>query len=125
MRIWGQSVSDRNEEDCGYVKFTYLGNDEVLIETKLPNNTPETDVINEMSSLLYYVHSGTLMEQNASSVLEICEAGEAYETGVRVIQRWRQVIESETPETPNKTFPFIKPSDVFKKTAPWKKSWSI
>ena len=111
-------MSDRNEEDYGYVKFTYLGNDEVLIETKLPQNISENDSINEMSSLLYYVHSGTLMEQNASSVLEICEDGEAYETGVRVIQRWRQVIEAETPEPANKTFPFIKPSDVFKKTTP-------
>jgi hypothetical protein len=109
-------VSDKNEEDRGSVKFTYLGNDEVLIETKFPQNTPENDSINEMSSLLYYVHSGSLMEQNASSVLEICGAGEDYETGVRVIQRWRQVIESEAPETVNKTFPFIKPSDVFKKT---------
>ena len=45
-------MSDKNEEDRGSVKFTYLGNDEVLIETKFPQNTPENDSINEMSSLL-------------------------------------------------------------------------
>ena len=101
------------EEDHGYIKFTFAGNDdpEFTIETGFPQDMPVHQCIDLMAQMLFYVHSGSLTEQNAESILEACADLGHYEVGARIIQRWYQYEEDNAEDSV--ISPCIPPSTVF------------
>ena len=102
------------EEEHGYVKFIFKGTDdpEFIIETSFPRSLSINGTIDFMAQMLFYIHSGTLTEQNATSVLETCSELGQYELGARIIQRWHQYEESNS-QSPSANEPCVPPSSVF------------
>lgn len=105
---------ENDEEDSGYVKFVFKGADdpEFIIETNFPSGLSVNDTIDFMAQMFYYIHSGTLTEQNASSVLETCSEMGQYDIGARIIQRWHQYEESNS-QSPSANEPCVPPSSIF------------
>ena len=106
--------SENGEELGGYVKFVFKGTDdpEFIIETSFPKGLSTNDTIDFMAQMLYYVHSGTLTEQNASSILETCSDMGQYDTGARIMQRWHQYEETNS-QSPSVNEPCVPPSSIF------------
>ena len=108
-------MSDKPEED-GYIKFIFSGveDPEFIIETSFPKNLPLHKCVDFMAQMLFYVHSGILVEQNASAILESCTKMGNYELGAMIIQRWHQYEEdnAHSPATPS---PCVPPSTLFPK----------
>ena len=102
------------EKEQGYVKFIFSGVDEFIIETSFPENIPMDECVEFMAQMLFYIHSGSLTEQNASSVLEACTEAGSYELGARIIQRWHQY-EADNAFSPSASPPCIPPSALFPK----------
>tara|TARA_Y100000310_G_C20488312_1_gene717898 strand:- start:140 stop:475 length:336 start_codon:yes stop_codon:yes gene_type:complete len=111
-------VSDTPPED-GYIKFIFSGveDPEFIIETSFPQNLPLHKCVDFMAQMLFYVHSGTLVEQNASSVLETCTQKGHYELGAMIIQRWHQYEESNAIN-PSSKAPCVPPSALFPRRMP-------
>ena len=105
-----------NEEEAGYLKFIFLGVEasEFIIETNFPENVPINECVEFMAQMLFYVHSGSLTEQNAAAILEVCTKKGHYELGARIIQRWHQYEEDNVP-SPSASSPCIPPSALFPK----------
>ena len=106
---------ENDEEERGYVKFTFhkaIDDPEFIIETNFPTGLSINDTIDLMAQMFYYIHSGTLTEQNASSVLEMCTDMGQYELGARIIQRWHQYEESNS-QSPSGSEPCVPPSSIF------------
>ena len=108
-----------NPEDHGYVKFIFSGpqDPEFIIETSFPQNLPLEDCVDFMAQMLCYIHSGSLIEQNATSVLESCTEKGHYELGARIIQRWHQYEEENRPQK-SLDAPCVPPSSIFLKRFP-------
>jgi len=105
---------ESEEGEFGYVKFVFKGTDdpEFIIETSFPRGLSINGTIDFMAQMLFYIHSGTLTEQNASSILETCSDLNQYELGARIIQRWHQYEESNS-QSPSGKEPCVPPSTVF------------
>lgn len=103
-----------NPKDHGYIKFIFSGPvlGEFLIETSLPQNLPIEDCVDFMAQMLCYIHSGSLIEQNASAVMEACTKKGHHELGSRIIQRWHQY-EEENKLQPPLDAPCVPPSSIF------------
>lgn len=106
-------------EDHGYIKFIFSGVKDpgFIIETSFPEDIPTQECIDFMAQMLFYIHSGSLTEENASSVLETCTKRGHYELGAKIIQRWHQY---ETNEINNgsesiEQAPCVPPSSLFPK----------
>ena len=101
------------EPESGYIKFVFSGvsDPEFIIETSFPQDMSHEECIEFMAQMLFYVHSGNLIEQNAASVLETCTDRGHYELGARIIQRWHQYEEQNKPVDDNA--PCIPPSSLF------------
>lgn len=102
-----------DEEDKGWLKFIYNGstdNPEFAIETKFPAYLKTSDMIEYMAQMLFYVHSGALIEDNANVVLESFREADAQEIGVRILQRWE---EFEVKQARESLRPCVPPSEVF------------
>jgi len=106
--------TESEEDEFGYVKFVFNGTDdpEFMIETSFPRGLSINGTIDFMAQMLFYIHSGTLTEQNASSILETCSDLNQYELGARIIQRWHQYEESNS-QSPSGKEPCVPPSTVF------------
>ena len=110
-------MSDSPRED-GYIKFIFSGvkeDPEFIIETSFPQNLPLHKCVDFMAQMLFYVHSGALIEQNAASVLESCAKKDHYELGAMIIQRWHQYEEEENISS---TAPCVPPSTLFPRRTP-------
>ena len=111
-------MSDQLEEH-GYIKFIFSGTEdpEFIIETSFPQGMSMQDTVEFMAQMLFYVHSGNLTEQNATSILETCTDMGNYELGVRIIQRWHQYEESNAPKDSTSS-PCVPPSSLFPRRLP-------
>ena len=103
-------------EDHGYVKFIFSGVKDpgFIIETSFPEDIPIQECIDFMAQMLFYIHSGKLTEENASSVLETCTKMGHYEIGARIIQRWHQHEQNDDSESTEQS-PCVPPSALFPK----------
>jgi len=106
-------VSDKPKED-GYIKFIFSGTEdpEFIIETSFPDNLPLYECVDFMAQMLFYVHSGTLIEQSTTALLESCTKRGRYELGASIIQKWHQYEEDHKYSTPSES-PCIPPSALF------------
>jgi hypothetical protein len=102
-----------NEEEKGWLKFTYSGSaedPEFAIETKFPTYLKTSDMIEYMAQMLFYVHSGALIEDNANVILDSFREADAQEIGVMILKRWEEFEVSHARESLK---PCVPPSEVF------------
>lgn len=92
-----------------YIKFEYDHEDEcILIESNLESGVDKKKSIEDMSSLLYQIHSGILLEDSARAILSYGMQNDIDELANRIIARWKKRIHSGEEKAP-----FVDPISVF------------
>lgn len=92
-----------------YIKFEYDHADDcILIESNLESGVDKKRSIEDMSSLLYQIHSGVLLEDSARAILSYGMQNDIDELTSRIIIRWKDRISFGKEKAP-----FVDPISVF------------